>query len=607
MVKKGYKQTEVGVIPEKWKDKKLGDVGKVCMCKRIFANQTSNTGEVPFFKIGTFGKEADAYISKGLYEDYKQRFSYPQKGDVLISAAGTLGRTIVFEGKDAYFQDSNIVWLATDKELLCNEYLYHYYKVIKWGASEGSTIARLYNGIICNTHIALPDVEEQKQIATVLSELDELMSLTEKQITKKKAIKQGAMQELLTGKRRLPGFAGEWEKTVLGTVSSFYTGGTPSKKREDWWNGDIPWISSSDLTEDAITSVNINRYISKDAVEHSATRICPKDAVLVVSRVGVGKVAVAPCELCTSQDFTTIVPHRHTPHFLAYMLIPVMKKLAMQAQGTSIKGVTVEDIQKIIMPTPTIDEQNQIVDILANMDSEIEALEQKLEKYRQVKQGMMQQLLTGKIRLKNDVEDLRQAEQASAVKTLPARTAHNRQFDDAVSIAAIVDAFYSDKYPLGRVKVQKLLYLLHRHQAVSVSEFKKKAAGPYADTVRYKGGEPIAKKNKYIVSENGKQGTRYSRGENMAQALNYVERWGMQSDLQWLKDNFLHTGRNDLELFATVDMAICDLNEAGVPISVASIKDLIASSKEWKAKLSKTYFSDRDIARAIKKCTELFN
>ena len=207
------------------------------------------------------------------------------------------------------------------------------------------------------------------------------------------------MQELLTGKRRLPGFAGEWEKTVLGTVSSFYTGGTPSKKREDWWNGDIPWISSSDLTEDAITSVNINRYISKDAVEHSATRICPKDAVLVVSRVGVGKVAVAPCELCTSQDFTTIVPHRHNPHFLAYMLIPVMKELAMQAQGTSIKGVTIEDIQKIIMPTPTIDEQNQIVDILANMDSEIEALEQKLEKYSQVKQGMMQQLLTGKIRL----------------------------------------------------------------------------------------------------------------------------------------------------------------------------------------------------------------
>ena len=276
--------------------------------------------------------------------------------------------------------------------------------------------------------------------------------------------------------------------------------------------------------------------------------------------------------------------------------------------GSTIIHLYQKDVGKFefLLP-PTIAEQKAIAEVLSVMDADIAALENKLTKYRQIKQGMMQQLLTGRIRLKNDVEDSVQAEQANAAKKIPARTAHNHQFDDAVSIAAIVDAFYSDKYPLGRVKVQKLLYLLHRHQAVSVSDFKKKAAGPYADTVRYKGGEPIAKKNKYIVSENGKQGTRYSRGENMAQALNYVERWGMQSDLQWLKENFLHTGRNDLELFATVDMAICDLNEAGVPISVASIKDLIASSKEWKAKLSKTYFSDRDIARAIKKCVELFD
>ena len=284
------------------------------------------------------------------------------------------------------------------------------------------------------------------------------------------------------------------------------------------------------------------------------------------------------------------------------------KWVAQTSMRSGQPGINGEEYASYEFRMPSdLKEQKAIADILTNMDNEIVTLGKKLIKYRQVKQGMMQQLLTGKIRLKNDVEDLRQAEQANAVKTLPARTAHNRQFDDAVSIAAIVDAFYSDKYPLGRVKVQKLLYLLHRHQAVSVSDFKKKAAGPYADTVRYKGGEPIAKKNKYIVSENGKQGTRYSRGENMAQALSYVERWGMKSDLQWLKENFLHTGRNDLELFATVDMAICDLNEAGVPISVASIKNLIASSKEWKAKLSKTYFSDRDIARAIKKCTELFN
>lgn len=284
-----------------------------------------------------------------------------------------------------------------------------------------------------------------------------------------------------------------------------------------------------------------------------------------------------------------------------------LDQIADDTQGSTRARTSVSKLRKTAILFPEKDEQIAIADILSEMDMEIAALEGKLAKYRQVKQGMMQQLLTGKIRLKNDVVDSVHTEQKASAKKTPVRSAHNHQFDDAVAIAAIVDAFYSDKYPLGRVKVQKLLYLLHRHQGVSVSDFKKKAAGPYADTVRYKGGEPIARKNKYILSESGKQGTRYSKGKNMSQALDYVKRWDMQADLQWLKENFLHTSRNDLELFATVDMAMCDLDEVGISVSVESIKNLIASNKEWKAKLSKTYFSDWDIARAIKKCTELFN
>ena len=399
MIPQGYKQTEIGMIPQEWSCAKIEDIATILMCKRIFADQTTENGEIPFYKIGTFGKEADAYISFALYNEYKNKFSFPKQGDVLISAAGTLGRTVIYDGKDAYFQDSNIVWLDIDKNVLCNEYLNHYYRVIKWASSEGSTIARLYNGIIYATNIALPPLEEQKHIAETLSDVDSLIFSLEKLIAKKKAVKQGAMQELLTGKKRLPGFTGEWKSILLEDVCVFYNGGTPSKKRSDWWNGCIPWISSSDLCENSITSVSINRYITQDALDHSATRLCPKNAVSIVSRVGVGKVAVTPCELCTSQDFTTIVSSAHNPYFLAYMLVPIMKDMAMQAQGTSIKGVTVEDIAKIKISTPSIKEQNQIVSILSDMDNEIEALEQKLAKTRQIKQGMMQQLLTGKIRL----------------------------------------------------------------------------------------------------------------------------------------------------------------------------------------------------------------
>ena len=620
MVMKGYKQTEVGVIPEDWADKKLGDVGKVCMCKRIFADQTSDIGEVPFFKIGTFGKEADAYISKDLYEDYKRRFSHPQKGDVLISAAGTLGRSLVFNGKDAYFQDSNIVWLDIDKDQLCNEYLYHYYKVIKWAFSEGSTIARLYNGIIRNTHIVLPDREEQKQIAAVLSEMDELISLTEKRISKEKAIKQGAMQELLTGKRRLPGFSGEWETMKLEDYCTLITKQTgfdysayikPALITRKMPNT-LPMIQTINFHGRKF-AFETDYYIPKSVAVQFPNIILDKKCVLFsIVGASVGNVGLYPGSITAfcggAIGITRFRNEQDAEWVYNYMSSPDgQSQIQYVTKGGAQATVTIADIRNFKIPTPEKGERDAISGILGNMDYEIEALEQELKKYRQVKQGMMQQLLTGKIRLKNDVEDLVQAEQADAVKTLPARTAHNHQFDDAVSIAAIVDTFYSDKYPLGRVKVQKLLYLLHRHQSVSVSDFKKKAAGPYADAVRYKGGEPIAIKNKYVVSESGKQGTRYARGANIAQALNYVERWGMQTDLQWLKENFLHTSRNDLELFATVDMAMSDLAEAGISASVESIKNLIASNKEWKAKLSKTYFSDRDIARAIKKCTDLFD
>lgn len=218
MMKPGYKQTEIGVIPEDWEAKQIGSFAKICMCKRVFADQTAEVGDIPFYKIGTFGGKPDAYISRALYSEYKNKYSYPEKGDVLISAAGTLGRTVVFDGADSYYQDSNIVWLDIDKTQICNEYLKHYYEVIQWAASEGSTISRLYNGIIESTYVSVPPLAEQQRIAEALSDMDELIASLEKLIAKKKAIKQGAMQELLTGNRRLPGFSGEWKSKAFGDL-----------------------------------------------------------------------------------------------------------------------------------------------------------------------------------------------------------------------------------------------------------------------------------------------------------------------------------------------------------------------------------------------------
>lgn len=152
---------------------KMSEIGDICMCKRIMKDQTNNIGGIPFYKIGTFGKVADAYISRELYEDYKSRFSFPIKGEILISASGTIGRTVVYDGKDAYFQDSNIVWLHNDEAKVLNRYLYHYYQIIEWNV-EGGTIKRLYNNNLAKTKIAVQSLSEQERIVSILDKFESL-------------------------------------------------------------------------------------------------------------------------------------------------------------------------------------------------------------------------------------------------------------------------------------------------------------------------------------------------------------------------------------------------------------------------------------------------
>lgn len=155
----------------------LGDIGRVAMCKRVFKNETSDVGEVPFFKIGTFGGEPDAYISRDLFESYHAKYSFPKPGDVLISAAGTIGRTVTYDGKAAYFQDSNIVWLDHDQSIVTNAYLKHWYRVIQW-ATDGGTIKRLYNANLLRATILVPPLAAQARIVDTLDKFDALINDT---------------------------------------------------------------------------------------------------------------------------------------------------------------------------------------------------------------------------------------------------------------------------------------------------------------------------------------------------------------------------------------------------------------------------------------------
>jgi type I restriction enzyme S subunit len=209
-----------------WQAIELGEIGDVCMCKRIMKDETSQNGDIPFFKIGTFGKVADAFISAQLFLEYKAKYSYPSKGDILFSAAGTIGRCVEFDGHPAYFQDSNIVWIANNEKLVYNSFLKYVYSIVKWNIDDGGVVKRLYNDSIKKTRILIPTLPEQQKIAECLSSIDTYISSINEKVEQLKAHKKSLLQKLFPQKgQTAPEFRfsefeknGSWEEKELGEL-----------------------------------------------------------------------------------------------------------------------------------------------------------------------------------------------------------------------------------------------------------------------------------------------------------------------------------------------------------------------------------------------------
>ncbi len=183
-----YYREEMMTPKDNWETKTLGDIGNVRMCKRILRNQTSSNGPIPFYKIGTFGGVPDAFISNDLFIEYKTKYNFPKKGDILISAAGTIGRCVEYDGAPSYFQDSNIVWIENDESIVLNVYLRQFYRIAKWKIDDGGVVKRLYNENLKATAIPLPPLPVQRRIVATLdtfeayiTKLERLIALRQKQ------------------------------------------------------------------------------------------------------------------------------------------------------------------------------------------------------------------------------------------------------------------------------------------------------------------------------------------------------------------------------------------------------------------------------------------
>ncbi|MBI5037745.1 MAG: restriction endonuclease subunit S [Candidatus Kerfeldbacteria bacterium] len=249
--------------------------------------------------------------------------------------------------------------------------------------------------------IPKPPSEQQKAIVKALRDTDALIESLEKLIAKKRAIKQGVMQELLTGKRRLPGFTKAWTRERIGDCTQIVSGGTPRTDRNQYWNGGIKWCTPTDITGTFGKYLHdTQRSISQAGLKSCAARLLPAGTLLLCSRATIGEVRIATDQICTNQGFKSLVcSDRIDNEFLYYLLLTLKQKMIEKAIGSTFLEIGKRELAALEIPYPPIEEQRAIAMVLCELDTELELQQSRLQKLTQVKQGMMQSLLTGKIRL----------------------------------------------------------------------------------------------------------------------------------------------------------------------------------------------------------------
>lgn len=419
MVKPGYKQTEIGTLPEDWKLATLEDLYSITSSKRVFQSEWRDSG-IPFYRareIAVMGEGLPApkvlYISEEMYERYSKQYGSIKENDVLITGVGTLGKVYVVKKDDKfYFKDGNIIWLQWNGQY-SSQFLKHLYRTTAltdqvFGNAGGSTVPTYTITNAKATLVPCPDYLEQCEIAEVLSEIDNLIATSEKQISKKKAIKQGAMQELLTGKKRLPGFSGEWSNFNLMKHSKIKAriGWQGLKKSEYLDSGYALLVTGTDFADGKVQWDSCH-YVTRDRYDQDRNIQIQNNDILITKDGSLGKAALVqgltkPATLNSGIFVIRPLQNAYDPVFAYHILSSFVFKdfLDKLSAGSTIIHLYQKDVGKFefILP-PTIEEQKAIAGVLSEMDADIAALEEKLAKYRQVKQGMMQQLLTGKIRL----------------------------------------------------------------------------------------------------------------------------------------------------------------------------------------------------------------
>jgi len=414
----GYKRTEVGVIPEDWSTETIFAVADYSKSRFDDGDWVEaeflTTSGVRLLQTGNIGvgvfkeKESKKYISIQSFQQLRCKDVFP--GDLLICRlADPAGRACIAPdlGSKRMITSVDVAIFRPSPELADPNFLLGVFCTPRWfsevaGRCGGSTRTRISRSQLAKIPVQLPSIQEQRAIATALSDADALIESLDRLIAKKRAIKQAAMQELITGQTRLPGFTGEWETKRLGDVASFHKGSGLSKA-DLLADGTDPCIHYGELfTQYGEMIANVKSRTNRQSACFKSFK---NDVLMPTSDVTPNGLATASCitkrDVILGGDILIIRPNEGEMDgtFLAYKIRMDHRQIMQLVSGTTVFHIYGRDMASFIYEAPTADEQRAIVSVLSDMDTEIEALERRRDKARQIKQGMMQQLLTGRVRL----------------------------------------------------------------------------------------------------------------------------------------------------------------------------------------------------------------
>ncbi|MET3112676.1 type I restriction enzyme S subunit [Pedobacter sp. CG_S7] len=372
---------------EGWEISTLGEIGKASMCKRIFKEQTSYSGDIPFFKIGTFGKEPDAFISNEIYNDYRKRFSFPKNGDILISASGTIGRCVRYDGKPAYFQDSNIVWIDNNEKKVLNDYLYRFYEICNWRTTKGATISRLYNGNLKQIEIVFPkSLTKQQQIVAIL---DETFAI----IAKAKA---NAQQNLKNAKELFDSYLqsvfknANWEtKKIREVCDEIFAGGDAPKNNFSLEKNEKHQIP---IYANAVKDSGFYGYTDSARVKKPSITISARGS-------GTGHTEIRFKNYLPIVRLIVLIPNFSLINleFLKHSI----DNLEIIRSGSAIPQLTVPMIKEYNLPLPSLKEQDKIVANLDALSVEIIKLDaiykQKINDLEELKKSILRKAFAGEL------------------------------------------------------------------------------------------------------------------------------------------------------------------------------------------------------------------